>query len=154
MSKAFTRESDDEAEVVPPPRPALPFGVKNYVTRAGADRLREELVRLLADHSEATKHTREARIRQLQEILPTLVIAEPPAEKDVVRFGARITVQRRGGSETYRLVGVDETDLDANEISWISPLAKSLLGKRVGDRVRFGGPSEAEEIVLLAVSYE
>lgn len=153
MSKAFTRESDDEVEVVLPARAPLPFGVKNYITRAGADRLRDELASLLAREKSPA---RESRVRQLQEIIPTLVIAEPPAEKEVVRFGARVTVQRRAGTEAYRLVGVDETDLDANEISWISPLAKVLLGKRAGDRLRFGSPgslSGVEELVVLSVEY-
>ena len=62
-------------------------------------------------------------------------------------------VQRQNARETYRLVGVDETDLDRNEVSWLSPLGKVLLGKRAGDRVRVRAPAGTEELVILAVEY-
>jgi len=152
VSKAFTRESDDREEVVLPVRAPLPPGVNNYITVAGAQRLRAELDRLLARGGEKNP-SREARLRQLQEIIGSLIIAEPPAEKETVRFGATVTVQRGTEKEGYKLVGVDETDLDRNEISWLSPLAKVLLGKRAGDRVRFRAPDGWEDILILSVSY-
>src|SRR5689334_18133932 len=132
MSKAFTKESDAEENVVLPVRSPLPPGVKNYITAAGADKLRAELQSLEAS-SASSSAFREARIRQLREIIPTLVVAPPPAEPAVIRFGARVEIRRGSATETFRLVGVDETDLDRNEISWLSPLGKALLGKRTGD---------------------
>jgi transcription elongation factor GreB len=152
VSKAFTRESDQEEEVVLPVRAPLPPGVKNYITPAGAQRLRDEVARLQASHGERSP-SHESRIRQLQEIVASLVIAEPPSEKETIRFGATVTVRRANETETYRLVGLDETDLDRNEVSWLSPLAKVLLGKRAGDRVRFRAPAGSEELVILSVSY-
>jgi transcription elongation factor GreB len=158
MSKAFTRESDDEPELLPPVRAPLPFGVKNYVTPAGANQLRERLAEMLA-RPEKTPLV-EARVRQLEEVIPTLVVADPPADKSVVRFGAEVRLRRGNEVESYQLVGVDEVDLDANKISWISPLAKALLGKKAGDQVRFGSPADrsthpagAEELEILSVSY-
>lgn len=158
MSKAFTRESDDASAEVPiAPRAPLPPGVKNYITQAGARRLQEELARLERERPGGGDDSGRiaARIRQLQEIIASLVIADPPAqEREVVRFGATVEVQRKDGAETYRIVGVDETNLDQNEISWLSPLAKSLLGARVGERVQFRAPAGPEELQILAVKYE
>jgi transcription elongation factor GreB len=155
VSKAFTRESDDPGEDLPlAPRAPLPPGVKNYVTPAGAQRLRDGLASLLATKTDEDQR-RDARVLQLQEIIASLVIAEPPAERDVIRFGA--TVMLRRGSEpedTYRLVGVDEIDLDRNDISWLSPLARALIGRRAGDHVLFRSPSGLEEITVLSVRYE
>jgi transcription elongation factor GreB len=150
VSKAFTRESDENESFVLPARAPLPPGVKNYITPAGAQRLRDELASL---SSLEKNPTREARLRQLQEIIASLVIAEPPVERDTVRFGATVRVQRPHETETYRLVGVDETDLDRNEISWLSPLGKVLLRKRAGDRVSFRSPAGPEEIKILSVDY-
>ena len=174
VSKAFTRESDDDAEDVPASsRPVLPPGVKNYITPAGAQRLRDQAAelaerkrQLAAASSEAGQAAApqpgpeqrkiEARIRQVQQVLETVVVTEPPASgRDVVRFGAAVTVRRANLEETiYRIVGVDETDPDRGWISWLSPLAKQLVGKRAGDRVRFRFPAGDEELQILALSYD
>ncbi|MEY2466117.1 MAG: transcription elongation factor GreB, partial [Verrucomicrobiota bacterium] len=67
------------------------------------------------------------RIQQLQESLASAVIVERPREPaDRVRFGATVTVRERSGEESsYRIVGVDETDIDRGWVSWISPIAKA-----------------------------
>ncbi len=150
VSKAFTRESDQDEPVVLPLRTPLPPGVKNYITPAGAARLQAELARLEA---QPPSPEREARMRQLREIVGSLVIAEPPVEQDTIRFGAEVVVQRASGTERYKLVGVDETDLDRNDISWLSPLAKALLGKRAGEKVRFRAPGGWEEMSILSIAY-
>jgi transcription elongation factor GreB len=156
VSKAFTRESDEEQEVVLRPRTPLPPGVKNYITASGAQRLRDELARLESTATTGERGAaREGRIRQLREMIATFVIPEPPIERETVRFGAKVTVNRQANqTETYRLVGVDETNLDRNEISWLSPLAKALLGKRSGDKVPFRSPAGLEQLTVLSVSYD
>jgi transcription elongation factor GreB len=174
VSKAFTRESDDDSEdPVPLLRPSLPAGVKNYITLRGAQRLRDELTELsekkrrLPDSATSSDRPEpsqpgserrkiESRISQLRQILDSVVVAEPPATgRDVVRFGAIVTVRHSDDGESiYRMVGVDETDFDQGRISWLSPLAKQLLGRRAGERVRFKTPSGEEELEILAVSYE
>jgi transcription elongation factor GreB len=55
---------------------------------------------------------------------------------------------------TYRIVGVDETDIDRNWVSWLSPIAKALLNARVGQRVRFKFPSGEAELEIIRVAYE
>lgn len=158
VSKAFTKEDDQSEEVTLRPRVPLPTGVKNYITAAGAERLRRELATLLAEKSSEIdgqgSQPRDARIHQLQEILPTLVVTERPREADVIRFGATVSLQRQSGREVYRLVGVDEINLDENQISWLSPLGKLLLGKRAGDRLKFSSPAGKEEILVESVTYD
>lgn len=157
MSKAFTRESDTE-EIIAPQRAPLPPGTRNYITRAGAERVQAELdsmlerKRDLAEKVGAEQQVQalEARIQQLQLLIATFVVAEPPAG-DTVRFGARVTIRRAGGEETYTIVGVDEIDLERNLISWLSPLARAVTGRRVGERVRFQSPVGLEELEIVRI---
>ena len=170
MSKAFTRESDDLPDRPVPPRSAalLPPGAKNYLTPGGARRLRQELERLVSverpqlaaaaadEDAKRQLHALDQRIHHLQQTLHTAVVTGPPAEADgVARFGATVAVRDRSGAEsTYRIVGVDESDLDRNWVSWLSPIAKALLNARVGQRVRLKLPGGEEELEILRVSYE
>ena len=66
-----------------------------------------------------------------------------------------MTVRNRQGEEThYRIVGVDETDIDRDWISWLSPIAKALLNARIGQKVRIKLPAGDDELVILAIRYE
>lgn len=161
MSKAFTRESDDapEANVFPPVRPALPSGAKNYLTPGGAQRMREELDAVLAQQSGTAgnqKSIRERRRAQLQQSLATAVVTPPPAPPwEQVRFGATVTVRDAAGEPTrYRIVGVDEVDLDRDWVSWLSPIARALLNARLGQRVRFRFPAGETELQITGITYE
>jgi transcription elongation factor GreB len=97
-----------------------------------------------------------ARALQIQRTLQTAVITGPPAvADDAVRFGATVQVRERSGETTsYRIVGADETDLDQNWVSWLSPIAKALLNARVGQSVRLKLPGGEEQLEILGVSYE
>jgi transcription elongation factor GreB len=73
----------------------------------------------------------------------------------VVRFGATVLVRRSDGEEdNYRIVGVDEIDLDRGWVSWLSPIAKALMNARVGEQVRFKFPSGEEQLEIVRVEYE
>jgi transcription elongation factor GreB len=170
MSKAFTRESDDapEEQLASRLTPTLPPGAKNYVTTDGARRMREELNQLLEnarpklaaapDKVEAGRQMQllDHRIRYLQQSLQTAVVTGPPAAtEDRVRFGATVAVRERGGTEAkYRIVGVDETDLDRGWVSWLSPIARALLNSRRGQKVRLKLPSGDEELEIVGISYD
>jgi transcription elongation factor GreB len=170
MSKAFTRESDDEQDEPSLPRASalLPPGTKNYLTADGAERMRRELERLtqverarLASLPESAETKQQLRalngqIRQLEEILQSAeVVPVPPPPWEQVRFGATVTVRDAKGSEMkYRIVGVDETDMDRNLVSWRSPIAKALLNARVGQRVRFRAPDGEVELEVVGMNYE
>jgi transcription elongation factor GreB len=155
MSKAFTRESDDlpERSVLKRPASSLPPGAKNYFTTDGLDKLRRELEELT---SETDSPSVRQRIFEIQQSLESAVAAPPPPPPwDQVLFGATVTVRdQQGGESTYRIVGVDETDMDRDWISWVSPLAKALLKARVGDHVRFRAPVGNQELEIIAVRYD
>jgi transcription elongation factor GreB len=169
MSKAFTRESDDTPDFPARLRPssALPPGTKNYITAGGARRLREDLDRLLAierpqlaasDDADVARRRQllDQRILQLEQSLQSAVVVErPPAPWDRVRFGASVKVRDRIGNESdYRIVGVDETDIDRGWVSWLSPIARALLNARLGERVKFKFPSGEEELEIVSIGYE
>ncbi len=169
MSKAFTRELDDVPERFVPPRAmaGLPPGIKNLITPAGALRIRQELERMVeqerpqlaASSDPAAKRQLQAldqRIHYLQYSLNTAVVTGPPEKPhDVVRFGATVSVRDGAGEETtYRIVGANETDLDRDWVSWLSPIAKALLNARVGQRVPLKLPGGDQELEILSVNYE
>ncbi len=152
MSKAFTLESDDLPERPAPPRPTstLPPGVRNYITPSGAKRLQDELDDLVKTGSTTP------RLAALQQILQTIEIAPPPAPPwDQVRFGATVKIRDSSGEdETFRIVGVDETDVDRDWISWLSPVARALMNARVGEKVKIHLPAGARELEILSVAYD
>jgi transcription elongation factor GreB len=72
-----------------------------------------------------------------------------------VRFGATVTVRESDGSQTrYRIVGVDETDLERNWVSWLTPIARALINAKLGERVSFKAPRAARELEVVAIEYE
>jgi transcription elongation factor GreB len=156
MSKAFTRESDvemPEAAAFKPVASALPPGVKNYITPGGAQRLRAELAALLAAPGSLSNRQ---RIYELEQSLPSVVVVEPPAPPwNQVLFGASVTVRNQQGEEmTYRIVGVDETDLERDHISWRSPLATAVLRQRLGERVQFRAPAGEQQLEIIEIRFE
>ena len=169
MSRAFVRESDDRPELpLAPVSSALPAGARNYLTADGAERLREELRRLVeqdrprllaaGDDAETKRQllVLDQEIYQLEQSLASAeVIAAPAGPANVVRFGATVTVRRADGEQDqYRIVGVHEMDPDRGWVSWLSPIAKALLNAQLGDRIRFRFPSGEEELEIAAISYE
>jgi len=146
---------------------SLPPGARNYLTPGGAQRLREELDRLLnaerprlaastLDEDRRQLQSTDERIERLQQSLHTAVVVQPPtAPDDQVRFGATVTIRNLRGEEThYRIVGVDETDTDRDWVSWLSPVAKALLNARVGQLVRIKLPGGEEQLEVAGVAYE
>ena len=96
------------------------------------------------------------RIQHLQQCLLTAVVVPPPVPPgNQVRFGATVTVRDgRGAESRYRIVGADETDVDRDWVSWLSPIAKALLNAPLGGRVRFRFPAGEEELEILRIEYE
>lgn len=151
MSKAFTRESDDAPSAVVRPRAAqLPPGAPNYITASGARRLRDELDHLL--RAERTPDV-DQRIQALSAQLDGAEVIEPSARDDQrVHFGATVTVRdERERDLVYRIVGAGETDPRHGAVSWVSPVARALLGAGVGDTVTLPGKGDVE---IVAIGYE
>ena len=182
MNKAFTRETDDDDDEGVDTSPSLPQGVRNYITPSGYARIRDELDQLLrverpgvvevvqwaasnGDRSEngdylyGKKRLREIdrRIRFLTRRMDIAEVVDPAARRenrDQVFFGATVTIRDEQGEEqTYRIVGIDETDFSRGRISWVSPLARALTRSREGDQVRFQSPSGWREVEVVSVEY-
>jgi transcription elongation factor GreB len=178
MSKAFTRESDDEAEA--PVAPEAPVPARNYISPAGYARLKAELKQLVeaerpevvrtvswaaknGDRSEngdylyGKKRLREIdrRVRFLIKRLEAAEVVDAAGrDSDQVFFGATVEIQGSGKSKTVTIVGVDETDSPRHRISWISPVARALLKAREGDKVVLQTPGGTEELEILEVRYD
>ena len=184
MSKAFIKETDDadSAELPVDDAPALPAGLKNYMTADGHRRLHEERRRLLpeerpkvvevvawaagnGDRSEngdylyGKQRLREIdrRIRFLSKRLENAEIVDPRRQtrKDQVFFGATVTyADKRGQEKTVTIVGIDEAALEAGRVSWISPIARALIKAHEGDIVELRTPAGAERIEVLEIRYD
>jgi len=159
MSKAFTRESDDSGDYeIPSVRSSLPPGTTNYITREGAEGLQQRLKDLLErkerlSPSEPELRKLETNIRAVQQTLNSVVIAKPAADPAKVAFGATVCIRDQNGEEElYRIVGVDEADPEKNSISWLSPLARALVSRKVGDKVQFRTPAGLQEFTILSIT--
>ncbi len=180
MSKAFTKESEADGDE-DFGLPALPAGARNYMTPAGYARMRAELFALIdderpkvveivhwaasnGDRSEngdyiyGKKRLREIdrRIRFLTKRLEIAEVVDPAVHhgSDQVFFGATVTYAEAHGAErTVTILGMDEADSLNGQVSWVSPIARTLLKSREGDELKLMTPAGVLEIEVLQVSY-
>jgi transcription elongation factor GreB len=180
MSKAFTKETDDENETEKPDN--IPDNIKNYVTPTGLLTLQNEYKTLLygerpkivevvrwaagnGDRSEngdyiyGKKRLREIdrRLRYLKKRMASAIMVDPGLQQKLTKvfFGATVTFSQKDGEEkTLTLVGIDEADLDKHKISWTSPVATALLKSSVGDIVKFQTPQGSDELTILKIIYK
>jgi len=133
MSRAFVKEDVDLPERSGRRRSAsgLPPGATNYITARGAKHLRDELQKLRAANATGE------RVAELEQILTSVHVVDlPDPASNSVAFGATVTVKdKKGRTESYTVVGVDELDLDPDAVSWISPIGKALLAADMGDSI-------------------
>jgi transcription elongation GreA/GreB family factor len=160
VSVAFTKEDSAEtaSETLLPDRPISPH--PNLVTEAGLRALESQL-----DHAreayEAAQKIEDVNERRRQAAAPlrdaryfaarvrTAQVIAVPASNETVAFGHTVTFRRDDGRvQKYRIVGEDEADPKAGSISFVSPVARLLMGKAVGDVV--GGSGQELEIITIA----
>jgi transcription elongation GreA/GreB family factor len=160
MSVAFTKEDSAEtaSETFLPDRPISPH--PNLVTESGLKALESQLQQAREAYEAAQKiedvneRRRQAALpfrdtRYLTERVRTAQVVAAPASTDAVAFGSTVTFKRDDGRvQKYRIVGEDEADPKAGSISFVSPVARLLMGKAVGDEVDASGQSL--EIVSIA----
>ena len=182
MSKAFTKETDVEEDDDLDPADSLPAGAKNYITRDGLERLKDELRQLRqierpkivetvswaagnGDRSEngdyiyGKRRLREIdrRIRFLLKRMEIAEVVDPKQQKDHehVYFGATVTyLDEKEEERTIRIVGVDEARLEAGEVSWTAPIARALLKSTEGDVVEVRTPGGIETIEVVKIRYQ
>lgn len=153
---------------------------KNYITPQGLEKLRQEYHQLMhverpklvetvawaasngdrsenADYQYGKKRLREIdkRVHFLTKRLEDAEVVDPKQMSgDKVLFSATVTLVDEGGDEfRYQIVGEDELDPKAGKISWKSPVAKALLGKKVGDEIRIIRPSGEVFMTIEGVEY-
>jgi transcription elongation factor GreB len=81
-------------------------------------------------------------------------VVRPDAASEQVLFGATVTVEdEEGDRHTYEIVGEDEADIKANKVSWTSPLAKALIGHKVGENVVWARPAGNVVLEIIAINY-
>ena len=144
MSRAFVKEDDGVDGEMLPDRPISPH--RNFVTAEGLAAIDATLIELaatLASTSAEDRPTRAWLERELRYWRQRRATAEPsaaPPDNAVVRFGSTVTIERDDGREqTFRIVGEDEADPAKGALSYVSPLARALSGKSVGDVVEVAG---------------
>ena len=153
MSRGFIKEGDQEEIPRVPMRAFLPEGVPNYVTKEGLEALKEELKSLEEERVKAGDNYImvnyiDAMMKLLIDRINSAVEVDlSKSNKEMVSFGAWV----RYNGRVVRIVGVDEADVNKGLISFISPIAKLLIGKGVGDVIELRG---AERITVEEVSFE
>ena len=167
MSRGFVKEDDQEETPLVPPRADLPEVVTNFVTENGMAELLAEKQALIEEKSAIETSTEQekriasnfinAKIRLLDEriaVAKIVNLSEQP--QDEIRFGATVTLKTGTISkhQTYQLVGVDEADISKNKISFISPIAKVLMGKNVGEKAILKLAKEDRIFEIMEIKYK
>lgn len=181
MSKAFVSESNSPDEETEGAETPGAHSGKNYLSPDGYARLRNELLELMdverpkvveavswaakngdraenGDYLYGKKRLREIdrRIRFLTKRLEIAEVVDSSVHfgSDQVFFGATVTYIREDGAQTtVTILGIDEVDPLQHQVSWVSPIAKALLGSRIGDEVRLQVPDGWQWVEVLSVSY-
>lgn len=155
MSKAFAKdegEGSTSAEVELDPLRDLPAGAKNYMTRQGFETLKQELAEIAQHQGESAVR----RARYLDKVLQSADVVDSQSHSGhCALFGAHVTVRdEESRDRTYQIVGIHEADPPAGKISWTSPVAKTLLNKRVGEEVILRTPNGEEAVEIIAVTFK
>ena len=166
MSRGFVKEDDQEEIPIVPQRAHLPEGVTNFVTRVGMDQLlaekqmlvnekdnlssgNENEKRIALNYINAKLHLLNNRIAQAKVVNPN----ELP--QNGIRFGALVTLKTEGlgNIQTFQIVGVDEADISKGKISFISPLARTLINKKTGDIVTLKMANKDTVFEIMGIAY-
>ena len=153
MSRAFVKESDGAEAVELPDRPVSQH--PNLVTAEGLARMDETLARLHEAHARARTAADRAVLASVGRDLrywtarrSTAQLIPPSESNSKVQFGSTVTILRDDGRrQTWRIVGEDEAEPAKGTLSYVSPVARALINKQVGD-VLVAGSGEAEIVAI------
>ena len=165
MSRAFVKEQDDKPAIDElPERPQSPH--PNYVTSKGYAQLQERCQALLkqrsalaadADAPLAAQQLKQVErdLRYFQARLERAIVVDPTTQPaGEVHFGARVNVRDENGEgHEFIIVGEDEADVAKGKVSWDSPLARAMIGARVGDNVVWKRPAGDLGLEIIAIRY-
>ncbi len=166
MSRGFVKEDDQEEIPIVPQRAFLPEGVANFVTRVGMNQLMAEKQTLISEKdnlgssSENEKRIAlnyiNAKLQLLNNRIADARVVNPNEQpQNEIRFGAQVTLKTEASDniQTFQIVGVDEADISKGKISFLSPVAKSLINKRTGDKVVLKRAKEDIVFEILKITY-
>jgi transcription elongation factor GreB len=167
MSRGFVKEDDQEEIPIVLPRAHLPNGVINYVTQVGMDELLEEKQMLIntRDHLQNINENERriesnhinAKLELLNDRISTAKIVDLKKQpQNKIGFGAIVTLKvgDKIKPQQYQIVGVDEADISKGKISFISPIARILINKKVGENAIFKLPKEERIFEIIAITYK
>jgi transcription elongation factor GreB len=167
MSRGFVKEDDQEEIPIVPQRAYLPEGVTNFVTRVGMDKLfaerqmlvneRDSLSSINENEKRIALNDINARLQLLNNRIAVAKVVNPNEQpQNEIRFGALVTLKTKGSGniQTFQIVGVDEADISKGKISFISPLAKTLINKKTGDIVILKRAKEDTVFEIMEIDYE
>jgi transcription elongation GreA/GreB family factor len=151
MSRAFVKETDEAVDELPD-RPISRH--PNLVTAEGLAAIEAQVARVQEEHARASGDraalaaiSRELRYWKSRQLSARLIAA--PAKPTQVAFGCTVTFVRADGRrQSYRIVGEDEADPARGSISYVSPVARALVGKQVGDVAEVGD----SQLEVMAIS--
>jgi transcription elongation factor GreB len=165
MSRAFVKENDlEHAGTDLPERPQSEH--PNYVTLTGLAQLQQQLAALEQERLQWSplKEDPVARqkmavidrdLRYLQGRLERAIPVNPAEQaQDIALFGAIVEVEdEEGVTHAFEIVGEDEADIQQNKVSWVSPLAKALIGHKVGESVVWRRPAGDLALDIINIRY-
>ena len=166
MSRGFVKEDDQEELPMVPPRPYLPDGATNYVTPQGMEFLLKEKEELLEEKKNIeytndnerriAKNLVNAKLNLLVARIDSAKVVDPNAQKqDSVWFGANIKLKLDNSPQpkTFQIVGVDEADISKGKISHLSPVARVLMEKKIGDKATLKLDNGQRIFEILEIDY-
>ncbi len=166
MSRGFVKEDDQEEIPFVAPRADLPAGATNYVTQNGMDELLAERQNFALEKEQLdSSNEKERRIAvnhinaKLQllnnRISSAKIVNLSQQPQDEVRFGAVVTLKIGVAKklQKYQIVGVDEADIAKGKISFLSPIAKLLTDKKVGEKAFLKLVKETRVFEIIAIDY-
>jgi transcription elongation factor GreB len=167
MSRGFVKEDDQEEVPIVPRRAFLPEGVTNFVTRTGMDQLLAEKQMLISEKenlSSTSENEKRIALNYINAKLQLLnnriaearVVDLKEQPQNEIRFGASVTIKNvaSGSIQIFRIVGVDEADITKGKISFVSPLAKAMINKKVGDKVTLKRDRQDIVYEILDLTYQ
>lgn len=166
MSRGFVKEDDQEEIPMVPQRAFLPEGATNFVTPDGMDQLLAEkqmLIKEKDDLSSTSESEKRIALNYINAKLNLLnnriaearIVNLKEQPQNEIRFGAQVALKNEanGKTQTFQIVGVDEADISKGKISFISPLARSLINKKTGEKVLLKRAKDDIVFEVLEITY-
>ena len=166
MSRGFVKEDDQEEVPIVPQRAYLPEGVTNFVTPFGMTQLLAEKQMLVNEKNNLNNANENenrialnyinAKLQLLNNRIAEAKIVKPNEQpQNEIRFGALINLKIEASKNirTFQIVGVDEADISKGKVSFLSPIARVLINKKVGDKVILKQAKKDIVFEIIDISY-